>query len=277
MIDINTELPQGANLAAAIAHIQNTSTAMKREAVVRFTDTRGQERIYLYDDNDGSYDEVDPYRPKSDTVSNIESFITLVKAEALRRNNTTGERMNVIFTDTGATLIADTDDRRDVYTYTRKPSAQWRTLISQLGKEQNHRAFIIWLQSLQPSIEDFPNVLAAFRSLQLNRSAKMVSDPLLVDGSKGASYEVRLDVKSGSAVANIPQTITVKLPFARGDEREYSFDVQIDINGGEGDAPLITAMAPAVEVIKEQAIVDEMTDFAAKTADLSGLTNLVNF
>lgn len=275
--DISTDLHDGSDLAAAIAHIQNTSAAAKREAVVRFNDARGQERIFIYDDSAGDYKELDPYKAKSDTVSNIESFITLVTAEAKRRNNADGSRMNVIFSDVGATFIADTDDRRDVYKYERKHSAQWRALTAKLGQKQNHRDFIVWLQTLQPSIEDYATVLAAFRSLQLNRSAKMVSDPLLVDGSKGVVYEMKLDVKSGSAVATIPQAIKVKLPFARGDEREYEFEVQIDIDGGEGDAPIITAFAPAVEVIKETAIVDELEDFASKTTSLPELTKLVNF
>lgn len=263
---------------AAIKHLQATSTAAKRDTILKFTDWRGQERTLVYNDHDQEYDELEPPIERTDTVSNIDSFTELVVAEAERRKNKTGEFMNVIFTEAGATFIADTNDRRDVYHYARKPSAQWKALTARLGVKQNHRDFIVWLQSLQPSIAEFSAVLQAFRSLQLNRSAKMISEPMLVDGAKGASYEVKLDVKSGgSASASIPQTIGVKLPFARGDQREYEFDVQIDIDGGEGDAPIITAYAPAVEVIKEKAIVDEMADFDDRTHQLPKLTNLVNF
>lgn len=282
-----TEFPEGANLATAIAHIQNTSAAAVLKPELRVVDTRGNDRVFIFNYAEEKYEELDPYKAKTDTVSNINSFITLVNAEARRRNNGTGENMNVIFTEQGATFIADTDDRRDIYKYERKNSAQWQRLTSMLNKPQRHAPFLLWLQQLEPSLQIEPNgsdpgqnfsdLFGAFRSLQVSSAAKIKSEPMIVNGSKGSSIEFQLDVKGGTASIAIPQSFRVKLPFARGDEREYEFEVQIDVNAVDGEAFTITAIAPAVEVIREQAIVDEMEDFAARTTSLSDLTNLVNF
>ncbi len=281
-----SEMPEGANLATAIAHIQNTSAAALRQPELRVKDVRGVERVFIYDYANDTYNELDPYKPKSDTVSNIESFITLVNAEARRRgvagakatdDSVDGSKMNIIFTERGATFIPDVDDRRDIYSYERKNSAQWVRLLSMLGKPQKHAPFLLWLQQLEPSIVDYANVFAAYRSLQVSNAAKIKSEPLLVNGSKGGSIEFQLDVKGGTAAIAIPQGFGVKLPFARGDQREYEFEVQIDVNVGDGESFSITALAPAVDVIKEQAIVDEMQDFAEATKNIKNLTNLVNF
>lgn len=292
MTKSNTDISDDAsgNLAQAIALIQGTSTASKREAILNFFDSRrSEQRYFLYDDSEQCYDEIDPYEPKSDTVSNVESFTDLVLAEAERRSNATGDKMNVIFTDTGATFIANTDDRRDVYTYVRKPSIHWKILTEGLDKAMPHKQFLVWLEKLRPVIgtindgkivSSYNEVAAAFRALRLSQSSKMLSDPMLNEqGTKGSAFEFKLEVRgqAGGVDVQIPQLIPVSIQFARGDSRLYEFDIAIDINGGEGQVPVITPYAPAVESIKEQAIIDEMEEFDGKTAPLTKLLNLVNF
>jgi len=289
---------------AAILHIQDTSAAAKRQAVITLSDGSG--RVLVYNDGEKKYDDLARYVVKSDTVSNIESFADMVIAEAQRRgqknhvagsvegddgyNPNSGEFMNVIFTERGATFIADTNDRRDVFYYQRKPSVHWELLVNALDKQMAHKAFLIWLEKLRPIIGTvgpqgqfqpaYNDIASAFRALRLSQSSKMLSEPLLNDGgAKGSTIEFKLEVRgqAGGVDVQIPQLIPVSVQFARGDKRRYEFDVAIDINGGEGDQPIITPYAPAVTAIQEQAIIDEMMEFDAATQQLPKLLNVVNF
>lgn len=277
--------------AQTIQHIQETSTAAKRQALITLDDGSG--RRFLYNDRDQKYDPIDPWVKKADTVSNIESFIDLVLAEAARRDNATGERMNVIFSDTGAILIPNTDDRRDLFTYVRKPSIHWKTLTDGLDEAMPHKQFLTWLESLRPIIgidtgtpdkpqfvSQYAEIAAAFRVLRLSTRAKMLSEPLLNDaGTKGSTIDFKIEVAgvAGGVDVKIPQSFPVLVQFARGDKRKYAFDVMVDINPGPNETPVITPYAAAVDAVSEQAVVDEMEEFEQATGDLPKLLNLVNF
>lgn len=278
----------------AIAYLQETSAAARRDALIRFTDRFGDDRQFIYSDAKREYVDVDPHVAVSDTVSNIESFANLVVAEAERRGGgkagdpQAGEGMNVIFTADGATFFPDTDDRRDVYKYVRQPSTAFKTLIDGLGRAWPHHQFLVWLEKLRTVIgttdndvftSHAPDIIVAFRALKLSKTSKMVSEPILLDGVKGGSFEFKLEVKGvvGGVDVKIPQSFPVSIQFARGDQRRYEFDVLIDINGGEGDSPTITPYAPAVEGIREAAIVDEMREFEETTKQLPKLLCLVNY
>lgn len=277
MTDITTGLKE------AIVHIQDTSAAAKRDHLVTVDDQYGDTLTFLYNDGDKEYDEIDAYIPKSDTVSNVASFIRLVQAEAGRRLFTGGEDANIIFTSDGAYFTPTVHDRRDVYHYRRQLSVQWRALAEGLNKKMKHAEFILWLQKNRPSLGDaFGDVYQAFRVLSLNRASKLVSSPTLKDGQKGGSFEVQLEVKSGnaaggSATTMIPEQITFTVPFARGDERTYAVPVLIDLDGQEGETPTIIAYAPELDIIRDKAIMDEMAEFTQAITDLPKLAVLLNF
>lgn len=282
---------QGGNITEAIKHIQQTSTAATREAVITLpSDPSG--RVYVFNDGSQQYEAYETYVRKADTVSNIDSFIDLVVAEAKRRalqadssakamagsDVPDGEFMNVIFSDKGAVFTPDTRDRRDQFIYQRKLSVQWHALLAGLGKKMGHKDFLLWLQSIQPCIPDYAMVMMAFRTITVARKGKLVSDPLLVDGAKGGSYEFSLEVKAGvTTTASIPENFLVKVPYARGDAHTYEFEVRIDVDGGEGQEPTISAYAPAVPMIVDQAISDEMKDFDDRTHELPKLLCMVNY
>jgi hypothetical protein len=263
------------NLTQAIAHIQNTATAAKREATITLADGR----VFLYDDRDQKYTEIDRFVKFEGAVSTVESFAELVAEYAKRFKRADGAKQTVTFTGVGATYSPDDDDRRHLFTYKRVLSQQWLALKTALGKPMSHKDLIRALQTLSPSIVDYPLVMASFRRLVVSKDIRMTSEPILNDsGDSTNGYNVNLSLKGGTTETTLPSSITVKVQYARGSEATYEIPVEVDLTEKEG-IPIVTLFAPLIDAIADQAVMDEMKSFheAMERTGLKELLVVVSF
>ena len=261
--------------AQAIALLQKTSTAAERDALLTLADGR----VFLYSDDDQKYHEIPRFVKLEGKVSTVESFAELVAEYAKRQGKATGEKQTVTFTSTGATYSPDDDDRRHLFTYNRVLSQQWQALRGILNQPLSHKALIRALQSLSPSIINYPLVMASFRRLTVSKDVRMVSEPILNEsGDSNNGYNVALSLKGGTSETTLPSAIDVKVNYARGSEATYVIPVEVDLTEREG-VPVITLFAPLIDAIADQAVLDEMKFFdeQMETVDLSDLLTVVNF
>jgi hypothetical protein len=272
------------SLPQAIAHIQDTSTAAKRDALVTLVDGRQ----FIYSDKEQEYAEIERFVKFEGSVSTVESFAELVVEYAKRFETKaqgktaaaaikpTGRNQTVTFTSKGATYSPDDEDRRHLFTYNRVLSQQWNALV---GKSMFHKDFIRALQTLSPSIVDYSLVLASFRKLTVSKDVKLVSEPVLNDsGDSNNGYNVQLSVKGGTSETTLPSMITAKVQFARGGAATYDVPIDVDLSDREG-VPVITLYAQTLAAIADQAVLDEMK-FFDEQMDATGLKELltvVNF
>mgnify|MGYP001576363221 FL=1 len=261
----------------AIEHLQETAIA-KRAAVIEAGDGSG--RRYLYNDESKGYEEIDRFVKYEGSVSTVESLAELVAEYAKRFERPSGKNMTVTFTSAGATFSPDDADRRHAFTYRRVLSQQWTALRAALEEPMSHKGLIRTMQSLSPSILDYPVVFAAFQRLAISKDVKLVSEPILgAEGKSDNTYRVNLAIKGAIAgETTLPSLIDVKVQYARGGEAAYVIPVTVDLAEDDG-TPVITLFAPTIGTVADQAVLDELTYFD-RAMERSGLTDLlcvVNF
>lgn len=263
------------NLAQAIALVQNTSTAAKRETFVTLVDGR----TFLYDDSEQKYEEIERFVKLEGSVSTVESFAELVVEYAKRKGRKAGDNQTVTFTSIGATYSPDDVDRRHLFNYKRVLSQQWNALKAVLGKPLSHKDLIRALQGLSPSIVNYPLVMTAFRKLVVSKDIRLASEPILNEiGDSDNEYKVHLSIKGGSAETTIPAALDVKVQYARGGEAMYVVPVEVDLTERDG-IPVITLFAPLIDAVADQAVLDEMKFFdeQMEATGLKDLLIVVNF
>lgn len=261
--------------AQAVALIQETSSYSKRDALLTLDDGRR----FLYNDKEKTYEPIERFVKLAGEVSTVESFAELVVEYAKRSTRAAGEKQTVTFTSAGATYSPDDDDRRHLFTYKRVLSQQWLALKAVLGKPMSHKDLIRALQTLSPSIVDYPLVMASFRRLVVSKDVKLVSEPTLNEtGDSANGYNVHLSLKGGTTETTLPSSITLRLQYARGGDATYDVPVEVDLTAKD-DVPVVTLFAPLIDAIADQAVMDEMKAFD-EAMDRTGLKELlvvVNF
>jgi hypothetical protein len=278
------------DLTDAIKHIQDTSAAKTRQPFVTVPDGR----VFQYSDHDQFYDEIDRFVRFEGSVSTVESFAELVVEYARRFEQKkfatgeaglkpTGTNQTVTFTSAGATYSPDDEDRRHLFTYHRVLSQQWNALVAALGKPLSHKGLIRTLQTLSPSIVNYPQVFAAFQRLAISKDVRLTSEPVLgLNGASDNSYHVSLSIKgSNVGETTLPSQIEAEVNYARGGSAAYIVPIEVDLAEDEKDegVPVITLFAPTLAAIADQAVMDEMKLFE-ESMTASGLTELltvVNF
>lgn len=267
---MNNNLADLTDQAQAIALLQNTATAAKRDTLVTLADGR----TFMYDDSAQKYGEIPRFVKFEGKVSTVESFAELVVEYAKRIGKPDGAKQTVTFTSAGATYSPDDDDRRHLFTYGRVLSQQWNALLAALKKPMSHKELIRTLQSLSPSIVHYTIVANAFRRLTVSKDVKLVSEPVLNEGGDSTNgYNVQLSVKGGTSETTLPSSLDVKLQYARGSHATYVVPVEVDLTDKDG-VPVITLFAPMIDAIADQAVLDEMK-FFDEQMDATGLKELL--
>lgn len=263
----------------AITRVEKLTTEKLRKPVLDLQD--GSNRLYLYNDKAQKYEEVDRWAPSGYGVSNVESFATLVKEAARRKENPTGNLMTVIFSATGATFAADDRDRRDLFAYDRTNSPQWKALLEILNKPMDHPTFVRALQRLRPSIKDYDRIIRHYRKVSFGETLGIVSEPILTDGKSQNAYQVAIEARGGAEnTTTLPSEFVVELQFTRGSSSRYLMTIELDLSTipkGDRKELRFTLIAPEVSVVVEQAIEDEVAWFRGEAKDLSELLILVDY
>lgn len=267
----------------AIEKIEELSTST-RDAVLELPD--GSRRIFLYDDAQQQYSELQRVVIQSGKVSNIESFAALVLEEAKRRgealNAHDGSWMTVVFNTTGGRFAPNDEVRLDEFLYKRTLSPQWLALTTVLNQPMEHKTFVAAMQRLRPSILEYSDLIRQFRKVSFSDKTNIVSEPMLSAGANDNSYQVQIGVMGGggTSATAFPSEFEVELQYARGSEKRYRTPIEIDmttVTRGDRKELRFTLVAPDLPNVEERAIEDEIAYFREMVKDLPRLLVLVDF
>jgi hypothetical protein len=293
--------------------IVQLAPATAREAQIVVGDGH-KKRYFLYDDDAAKYVEVVGVERavlQTGDVSNVESFLALVREETVRRATDVaddgslspatdrkkgatslatkrhdGSFMTVVFGAKGATFSPDDRIRLDAFTYTRVHSPQWSALIASLNKPYEHKEFIRALQRLRPSIVNYEELMRQLRKISFSDKTNIASEPLLQNGQSQNEYRVDIEVRGGVTAGNtststaLPSSFDVSLQYARGGEHRYTTTVEIDLSTlmkAERKELRFTLIAPDLPNVEESAIDDEVAFFRSKVEDIPRLLVLQDY
>ena len=261
-------------------------TALQRTAQ-RPSTIQDEHRRFVYNDRLLEYVEVDRVVKQTGAVGNVECLIALVKEEALRRANTTGEWMTVTFDANGAYFSPDDRVRLDGYTYRRTFSPEWERITRNIGLPMKHVEFLRLLQSLRHVLANASATIAAFRSVDVSRAAKIASSPTIRDGKAAVSLAIEMTVNMGGGASTLTakeltSTLDFVLPFARGGAKDVTLEAEVTAEiarEGEKETLLFGFVIPDIEAVGRQAREREVQDFriALHEAGLSRVLILENF
>lgn len=261
----------------AIEKVVDLATKGYRKSVITLDD--GSKRSFLYSDAESVYKPLDRVVVRYGGVSNMKSFVALVMEELRRRDNPLGDHATVYLMATGGRFSPDDRVGLDFFTYERTLHPQWELLFEQAGTYMDHPAFLRLLQALRPSIATQETV-RSFRRVTFDERVKVLSQPQIVDGKNGASYEVEMEVKSGIARTALPTMLTVTLPFSRGSDVSYRLELDIDIQAIDKDGKRQLKFAilwPDKEGWLTDAITDECEAFREAVSAAKRLLILDDF
>lgn len=263
---------------------------MIREAIDRILDiatkTRppllelsdGSERRFLYDDTDEAYKEIPRYVVRRRQVSTLQSFADMVNTEIDRNRKVNGAVWpTVIFTTEGGAFHLDDADGRTTFGFKRVLAPGYLRVLAAIGQPMEHLAFLRLLQGIREFIVD-PSVLAAYRKVVFDNSVRVDSQPLLEGGRVGNGYHVELTAKAGAVEVNLPDIITLALPYSRGGE-PYTVELAVDISlvtKGEKAIPYFSLAWPEHLSFVERAVNDEIAKFRELTSHNTDFVVLEN-
>jgi hypothetical protein len=238
-------------------------------------------------------------------VSNVESFVALVREETLRRvvppltaaavsareasvevePRHNGEFMTVIFSERGARFSPDDRVRLDSFTYTRTLSPQWIALTEGLNKPLEHKDLIRLLQRLRPSILGYEELMRHFRKIHFSDRTNIASEPLLQAGQNANEFKVELEIKGGvngptTQATALPSSFDLHLQYARGSNQAYITTIEVDLStkmAGDRRELRFTLIAPDLPNVIEQAIDAEVAFFRSQVVDIPRLLILQDY
>lgn len=235
-------------------------------------------RILLYDDGSDVYREIERHVVRRRQVSTLQSFADLVLAEIDRNRKVNGAKWpTVVFTPEGGSFHLDDSDGRTVFGFKRILAPGYLRVLAAIGQPMEHLAFLRLLQGIREFLVD-PSVLAAYRKVVFDNSVRVDSQPLLEGGRVGNGYHVELTAKAGAVEVNLPDIITLALPYSRGGE-PYTVELAVDISlvtKGEKATPFFSLAWPEHLSFVERAVNDEIAKFRELTSNITDFVVLEN-
>lgn len=230
------------------------------------------ERLFQYDDAKQIYEEIEREYVRRHAVSNMESFVALVREELLRCApeggagskvaEPTGTGATLILTKTGGSFIPqDTGDGRIKHTYVRAIDPFWRAMAEMAGKPMRHVDFLRFLSSVAPAIENYDALVRQFRKVFFDERNAVTSQPLLdADGKGGNAFAVEFAAKGGTTQTALPGGFVFNVHYARGSESEYRVEAELDLQlrkDGEKSTLLFCYYCPGLVAAEITAQADE--------------------
>lgn len=227
-----------------------------------------------YNDGKGQYEVLQAFA-KNRSVSNLNSLISAVKEECKRREGQQdGKYMTVGFTLLGGYFFCnDNMPNLGFYEYKRQKSALWKVIERIIDREFDHKELIVLIQNLRlafKSPEEFNKVFSGISELKVKKGTEATSKPIATGGKFGNSYKEEFDI-GGFAC-----TLTVEVPYLKGSEEKYDIDLWINIITN-GEHTYFKIICPEFEMVEEEAILNEISDFRKEVAELKELLILEDY
>lgn len=235
------------------------------------------EKKFLYNDSRKEYLRHEE-NLGSREVRSVNAFIDVIKEELRRRENADGDKSSVRLDLDGGTFCADENEQKGVTVYNRLNSQQWNLFKSGINKRMNHKDFLLFLQALKPSFNNFDKVFREFVQLRLVGRSEITSNPIITEDGQSSGYTCTYRLENGAdGEAKFPTGFEINLQFAKAGIMTYDVAVDLLFYRNEDDELMIQVLCPMFEHIEEQAIIDEANKVKEETKDYSNLLVLSDF
>lgn len=260
----------------AIAVLENQKRPEQIEQTVYGEYTPYKESL-IYDDSEHNY--ITPtVKAKGKEIRNINAFIDLIKEELRRRENSDGDKATVGLNLDGGYFIADENKQKGITIYRRLNSQQWLLFKSGINKNMDHKQFLLFMQALKPSIDNFQDVFSRFVQLRLIGHSTITSNPIITADGQSSGYSCTYRLEDGTdGDAKFPTGFELKLQFAKAGIMTYDVPVDLLFYRDENDELMIQVLCPEFEHIEEQAIIDEAKTVREQTSQYEKLLILSDF
>lgn len=232
---------------------------------------------FIYDDSLRSY-VCKEERPENKTVRSVKAFAQIIKEEMRRRNNSTGDRATVRINLDGGEFIPDDNIGETKITFKRLNSQQWYIVKNGINKVYDHKMFLLFIQSLKPSIDNFEEMFRSFATLRMVGRTEITSNPIFTEDGQSSGYKCTYKLEDGcDGEETFPSGFYVDVPFAKAGDVKYCIPIDLLFFRDEDDELKIEVLCPTFENIEETAIIDEAKFVIKETEKLSELLVLSDF
>ena len=231
----------------------------------------------IYNDDEHRYSSRQTHANRKE-VRSVNSFIDVIKEELRRRENTDGNKATVGLNLEGGYFIADENKQKGFVKYSRLNSQQWVLFRSGINKRMDHKEFLLFLQALKPSIDNFQDVFSQFVQLRLIGHSEITSNPIITADGQSCGYSCTYKLEDGTdGDAQFPTGFSLNLQFAKAGVMNYDVNVDLLFYRDEGNELMIQVLCPEFEHIEETAIIDESNEVKEKTSQYTKLLVLSDF
>lgn len=236
------------------------------------------ERQATYNDEKKCY-EISKINLNDKTVRSKKAFCDYIKEELKRENNETGIFATVHLHLTGGVFKLNEAISDYAIIYNRLHSEQFETLLSFKDRVLNHEEFLIMLQKLKPSIENFAETYTRFSKIRTVGRSELTSQPIFdEDGNAQTCFNCTYKIEDGTEEdVSLPANFTVKVPFVKAGEILYSFVVELLFFNTNSNQIAVKVQIPSWETIEEQAIIDEAKEIKEVLKEHKDLLVLSDF
>lgn len=212
-------------------------------------------------------------------VRSAKAFIEYIKEELKRRKNTTGLFATARIHMQGGNFRADCNYNEGCCLYERLHSEQFNTLEAYNGQVLDHEGFLIMLQKLKPSIEDFSELYKRCSKIRIVGRSEVNSTPIFDDSGEAESgYRCQYRLSDGTdEEAVLPADFYVSLPFVKAGERQYTYHVELLFFNTKSSEIAVKVQVTDWETNFEQAIIDEAADIKEALSEYTDLLVLADF
>lgn len=215
----------------------------------------------------------------STTVRSSNAFIDYIKKELSRRDNSAGKYATVHVNTNGGEFCADDNFNEGKCTYERLHSEQYETLKFYNDKVLDHEEFLIMLQKLKPSIENFPDLWQRCSKIRIVGRSEVNSTPVFSDdGEAESGYQCTYRLSDGTDEdVTLPAEFFVTLPFVKAGTRMYTYHVELLFMNTRSSSIEVRVQVTDWETNEERAIIDEGEEIKAALTDCNDLLVLADF
>lgn len=235
------------------------------------------EKTFLYSDEEQDYVLHNEPLQKT-TVKSARAFSEVIREELKRRGNETGNFSTVVINLNGGYFSPDDNTQNHIFLYNRLNSQQWQLIKGAINKTYNHKNFLLLLQALKPSLEDFNFWFQKFSTLRIVGNTKLESTPFFTNEGAESGYICRYRLEDGTTgEENFPSGFNLQIPFAKADAHTYSVPIDLLFARDDFDNIQIEVQCPLFENIEEQAVINEAQFIKDACKDFKDLLVLSDF
>lgn len=234
-------------------------------------------RTFVYSDSEQNY-QMHTSIPSSKVVRSVKAFANVISEELKRRENPSGFKATVSINLNGGYFVPDDDFGGDCIKFDRLNSQQWNLVKSSINRDMTHKDFLMFLQALKPSIDNFAEIYRSYATLRMVGKTEIVSNPIFTEDGQGSSYSCRYKLEDGTdGEEKYPSGFLADVQFAKAGDKYYSIPLDLLFYRDEDNELMISVLCPTFENIEEQAIIDEADYIKEKTETYSDLLVLSDF